>query len=83
MERSVTTTTSTTTRNSKWSKEELDIIHKTFAKFPKLSMTGISRYLLNQHDIKVSSITLKKLARTYEEADVPGGPGGPAGPIAP
>jgi DNA mismatch repair protein MutS len=83
MERSVTTTTSTTTRNSKWSTEELDIIRKTFSKFPKLSMTGISRYLLNQHDIKVSSITLKKLARTYEEADVPGGPGGPAGPIAP
>jgi hypothetical protein len=83
MERSVSTSTSITTRNSKWSTEELDIIRKTFAKFPKLSMTGISKYLLNQHDIKVSSITLKKLVTTYEGADVPGGPGGPAGPIAP
>jgi DNA mismatch repair protein MutS len=81
MERSVTT--SITTRNSKWSTEELDIIRKTFSKFPKLSMTGISKYLLNQHDIKVSSITLKKLLTTYEGVDVPGGPGGPAGPIAP
>ena len=81
MERSVST--STTTRNSKWSTEELDIIRKTFAKFPKLSMTGISKYLLNQHDIKVSPITLKKLLTTYEGTDVPGGPGGPAGPIAP
>jgi DNA mismatch repair protein MutS len=83
MERSVSTTTSAPTRNSKWSTEEFDTIRKTFAKFPKLSMSAISKYLLNQHDIKVSSITLKKLATNYEGTEVPGGPGGPAGPAGP
>jgi hypothetical protein len=72
MEMSVTTITNSSTRISKWSPEDLEIIKGTISKFPKLSMAAISRYLLNQHDIKISSITLKKLSMDHE--GVPGGP---------
>jgi DNA mismatch repair protein MutS len=61
MERSVTTVTSSSTLRSKWSEEELKQIHDAIAKFPKLSMTNLSKYLLNQHTINISSSTLKKI----------------------
>lgn len=60
MERSVTTVTSSSIK-SKWSEEELKEIHDAVARFPKLSMANLSRYLLNQHNIQISGATLKKM----------------------
>ena len=61
MERSVTLTTTDTTKKSKWSDEQLDEIKASYTKFPKLSMPALSKYLLNQHSIHISVPTLKKL----------------------
>jgi DNA mismatch repair protein MutS len=62
MERSVTTVnTVTTTRSSKWSEDECQEIRRAFEKFPNLSMTNLSKYLLNQHNIQISVATLKKM----------------------
>jgi len=60
MERSVTTVTSSSIK-SKWSDEQLKEIHDAVARFPKLSMANLSRYLLNQHNIQISGPTLKKM----------------------
>ena len=60
MERSVTTHTSSSIRNSKWSEEEIKQIQESAVKFPNLSMANLSKYLLNQHNIQISSGTLKK-----------------------
>ena len=60
MERSVTTVTSSSTK-SKWTDEELKEISDAMAKFPKLSLANLSKYLLNQHNIQISGATLKKL----------------------
>ena len=60
MERSVTTVTSSSIK-SKWSEDDLAQIHDASAKFPKLSMANLSKYLLNQHNIQISTPTLKKL----------------------
>ena len=60
MERSVTTVTSSSIK-SKWSEEELKEIHDAVARFPKLSVANLSKYLLNQHNIQISSATLKKM----------------------
>jgi len=61
MERSVTTVTSSSTQKSKWSEDDLAQIHDASAKFPKLSVANLSKYLLNQHNIQISAATLKKL----------------------
>jgi DNA mismatch repair protein MutS len=61
MERSVTTVTSNTMRKSKWSDEEIQQIQTVSEKFPKLSMANMCKYLLNQHNISISSVALKKL----------------------
>ena len=60
MERSVTTVTSSSIK-SKWSEEQLKEIHDAVARFPKLSVANLSKYLLNQHNIHISGPTLKKL----------------------
>jgi DNA mismatch repair protein MutS len=59
IERSVTTVTSIS--KSKWSPEETQIIKESFIKFPKLSAANLSKYLLNQHTIHISSSTLQKM----------------------
>jgi hypothetical protein len=62
MERSVTTVnTVNSTRSSKWSEDECQEIRRAFEKFPNLSMTNLSKYLLNQHNIQISVATLKKM----------------------
>jgi DNA mismatch repair protein MutS len=61
MERSVTTVTSNTMRKSKWSDEDIEQIQAVAEKFPKLSMANMCKYLLNQHNISISSVALKKL----------------------
>lgn len=61
MERSVTTVTSNTMRKSRWSDEEIQQILMISAKFPKLSMPNLSKYLLNHHNITISAPSLKKL----------------------
>jgi DNA mismatch repair protein MutS len=61
MERSVTTVTSSSIK-SKWTDEELKEINDAMAKFPKLSMANLSKYLLNQHNIQISGATLKKMS---------------------
>jgi DNA mismatch repair protein MutS len=61
MERSVTTVASSSTRSSKWSEDEMKQIQESAVKFPNLSMANLSKYLLNQHNIQISSATLKKL----------------------
>jgi DNA mismatch repair ATPase MutS len=67
MERSVTTVASSSTgansslRNSKWSEDEIKQIQESTVKFPNLSMANLSKYLLNQHSIQISSATLKKM----------------------
>ena len=60
MERSVTTVTSSSTK-SKWTDDELKEISEAMAKFPKLSLANLSKYLLNQHNIQISGATLKKM----------------------
>ena len=60
MERSVTTVTSSSIK-SKWSEEQLKEIHDAVARFPKLSVANLSKYLLNQHNIQISGSTLKKM----------------------
>ena len=61
MERSIVTNSSTETKKSKWSQEELSEIRASYTKFPKLSMPALAKYLLNQHSIQISVPTLKKL----------------------
>ena len=61
MERSVTTVTSSSTQKSKWSEDDLAQIHDASAKFPKLSVANLSKYLMNQHNIQISAATLKKM----------------------
>ena len=61
MERSVTTVTSSSTLKSKWTDEQREIIQSAHNKFPKLSQANLSKYLLNQHNISISTATLKKL----------------------
>ena len=75
MERSVTTVTSSSMRISKWSADELEIIRSTINKFPNLSMANVSKYLLNQHDIKISVVSLNKIKKASPES--PEGPEGP------
>jgi DNA mismatch repair protein MutS len=60
MERSVTTVTSSSIK-SKWSEDQLKEIHDAVARFPKLSVANLSKYLLNQHNIQISGATLKKM----------------------
>lgn len=60
MERSVTTVTSSSIK-SKWSDEQLKEIHDAVARFPKVSVANLSKYLLNQHNIQISGSTLKKM----------------------
>lgn len=61
-ERSVSETIQNETKiyKSKWTDEQEEIIKSVCQKFPALSMQNISKYLLNQHDIKISAVTLKK-----------------------
>jgi len=61
LERSVTTVTSSNIQRSKWSDEDKEKIKESALKFPKLSMPALSKYLLNQHSIQISSQTLKKM----------------------
>ena len=49
-------------KRSKWSEEEQQQIKEALTKFPKLSMTGLSKYLLNQHNIQITGPTLKKFS---------------------
>ena len=60
MERSVTTVTSSSIK-SKWSEDQLKEIHDAVARFPKLSVANLSKFLLNQHNIQISGATLKKM----------------------
>jgi len=47
-------------RKSKWTKEQEEYILTACKKFPNLSVTNLSKYLLNQHDIQISSGSLRK-----------------------
>lgn len=60
MERSIVTNSTVSTK-SKWSEEQLDQMKSSYAKFPKLSMSALAKYLLNHHSIQISVPTLKKL----------------------
>ena len=59
-ERSVTESINTSSRKSKWSDEQEEVIRSVCQKYHMLSSHNISKYLLNQHDIKISAATLKK-----------------------
>lgn len=61
MERSVTTVTDSSFQKSKWSDDDLKEIQEAATKFPKLSSSKLSKYLLNQHNIEISASKLKKL----------------------
>jgi hypothetical protein len=50
----------TIVRKSKWSLQEEEIIKQTFQRFPSISNASMSKYLLNEHDIKISSLSLRK-----------------------
>jgi DNA mismatch repair protein MutS len=59
-ERSVSVKTESS--RSKWSEEELATIKNVFVKFPSLSDSNVSKYLLNsEYNIKISAATLKKM----------------------
>lgn len=47
-------------RKSKWTLEEEEIIKQTFQRFPRISNASMSKYLLNEHEIKISSLSLRK-----------------------
>ena len=48
-------------KKSKWSEEELGTIESVCKRFPTLSVAGLSKYLLNQHEIQISVATLRKM----------------------
>ena len=48
-------------RKSKWSEEELRTIESVCKRFPTLSVANLSSYLLNQHEIQISSASLRKM----------------------
>ena len=48
-------------RKSKWSEEELKTIESVCKRFPALSVAGLSKYLLNQHEIQISVASLRKM----------------------
>jgi hypothetical protein len=47
-------------KQSKWSEDELMTIESVRKRFPKLSLKGLSDYLLNTHQISISSASLRK-----------------------
>jgi len=47
-------------RKSKWTKEQEELIHTTCKRFPTLTPGHLSKYLLNQHDIQISSGSINK-----------------------
>ena len=59
-ERSITSVASES-RKSKWSEEELRTIESVCNRFPSLSPSGLSKYLLNQHEIQISGGSLRKM----------------------
>lgn len=64
LERSVVETAATSPKSdkkSKWSEEELRTIKSVCERFPNLAPAKLSNYLLNQHEIQISSGTLKKM----------------------
>jgi hypothetical protein len=64
LERSVIETATTSPKSdkkSKWSEEELRTIKSVCERFPNLPPAKLSNYLLNQHEIQISSATLKKM----------------------
>jgi len=48
-------------QKSKWSTEEQTTIENVCKQFSKLSNANLSKYLLNYHQIEISSVSLKKL----------------------
>ena len=47
-------------KKSKWTKEEEECIISVCRQFPKLTISNLSKFLLNQHDIKIGSKALEK-----------------------
>ena len=50
-------------RKSKWSGDEESVITDVCTKYKHLTNSALSKYLLNEHDIKISSATLHKFRR--------------------
>jgi DNA mismatch repair protein MutS len=63
MERSVSNKSGSenNVKKLKWSEEQLEEIKNSHVKFPKLSMSALSKYLLNQYSIQISIPALKKI----------------------
>lgn len=57
----VETRATTSTRASKWSAEELNTIAEVIRKFPSLTNSRMSNYLLTTHEIHIHASTLGKM----------------------
>lgn len=59
-ERSIVTDMSSK-KTSKWSQDDLETIQNVFTRFPKMPLTTLSKYLLSNYNITISSSSLKKM----------------------